>query len=233
MPLFRLTEHIIFPPAHLAEEGLLAVGGDLSAERLLAAYRNGIFPWYNEGDPILWWSPDPRMLLFPAEIHVSKRLKRTIRQGKFSVTADQCFGDVIQHCASTPRKGQGGTWIVPEMIAAYARLHALGYAHSIECWQEGRLAGGLYGVSLGTAFFGESMYSEESNASKVALTALARQCERWKFALIDCQMHTPHLARMGAQTVPRERFLTLARHAVAHPSRKGMWRLDDDILASV
>lgn len=233
MPVFRLNDHIIFPPAHLAEEGLLAVGGDLSAERLLEAYQNGIFPWYNENDPVLWWSPDPRMVLFPENIHVSRRLRRTIRQGAFTVTADQCFGEVIEQCASISRPGQGGTWIVPEMITAYNNLHTLGCAHSIECWREGELVGGLYGVGLGDCFFAESMYSARADASKIALTAFARQCQRWEIKFIDCQMYTDHLDRMGAQTVPRETFLKLVRKAVLQSRRQGKWRLDDDILADL
>jgi leucyl/phenylalanyl-tRNA--protein transferase len=233
MPIFRLNDHIIFPPAHLAEDGLLAVGGDLSSERLLAAYKNGIFPWYNEDDPILWWSPDPRMLLFPEKIHIARRLRRTIRQGIFQVTADHCFEAVITNCADTPRPGQGGTWILPEMIEAYNRLHKLGYAHSIECWKEDNLVGGLYGVSIGMCFFAESMYSHADNASKMAVTALALQSQRWGFAFIDCQMHTPHLARLGGQTVSRQAFLKLVRQSVRRPTHRGKWNLDADLLAGL
>lgn len=233
MPVFRLTDHLLFPPAHLAEDGLLAVGGDLSPERLLAAYRGGIFPWYSEEDPILWWSPDPRMLLLPEQIHIAQRLRRTIRQKKFEVNADNAFRKVIEQCASMPRPGQGGTWILPEMIDAYTRLHTLGYAHSLECWHDGELVGGLYGVNIGGCFFAESMYSCQDNASKIALTALALQCQRWGFVFIDCQMHTPHLERMGAQTVPRKTFLKLVKKGLRQQSRRGIWKLSPDIFAEI
>ncbi len=233
MPVFRLTDHIIFPPGHLAEEGLLAVGGDLSPERLLAAYSGGIFPWYSEDDPILWWSPDPRMVLFPEEIHIARRLCRTIRQGLFSVTADTCFDTVIEHCASTPRPGDNGTWILPEMIAAYKQLHGLGYAHSVECWKGNNLVGGLYGVGLGAGFFAESMYSHEDNASKIAVAALALHCQHRGIKFIDCQMYTKHLASLGARTIPRSRFLKLVAGAVRQPADRGRWRLDGDILTGL
>ncbi len=233
MPLFRLTDHIIFPPGHLAEDGLLAVGGDLSPERLLVAYKNGIFPWYSEEDPILWWSPDPRMVLFPDDIHIARRLQRTIRQGIFQVTADQRFEAVITNCANTPRADQEGTWILPEMIEAYTRLHNLGYAHSIEVWKGDRLVGGLYGVSIGAGFFAESMYSHADNASKIAVTALALQSQHWGFSFIDCQMHTPHLASLGGQTIPRRKFLAMVRNAVKKPTRRGKWTLDSDLFAGL
>lgn len=233
MPLFRLSEHLLFPPVHLAEDGLLAVGGDLSPERLLAAYRSGIFPWYGKGDPILWWSPDPRMLLMPQEIHIARRLRRTLRQGVFEVSADTAFRDVIVQCASTPRPEQGGTWILPEMIAAYTRLHLLGYAHSIECWRDGELVGGLYGVSIGACFFAESMYSHEDNASKVALVALALHCQQWGFRFIDCQMHTSHLERMGARTVSRKAFMALVKEGVCQPTQRGNWQLRPDFFSEL
>mgnify|MGYP003834499545 CR=1 FL=1 len=166
-------------------------------------------------------------------VHVARRLRRVIRQGIFEVTADQCFDEVIEQCAATPRPEQGGTWILPEMISAYKRLHALGYAHSIECWRSEVLVGGLYGVGIGGCFFAESMYSHVDNASKIALTALARQCQRWGIVVIDCQMNTAHLARMGAQTAPRETFLKLVENAVLLTCHSGRWRLDEDILADV
>lgn len=233
MPVFRLTDHIIFPPGHLAEEGLLAVGGDLSPERLLAAYSGGIFPWYSEDDPILWWSPDPRMVLFPEEIHIARRLRRTIRQGIFIVTADTCFDRVIEHCASTPRTGDNGTWILPEMIEAYKRLHRLGHAHSIECWHDDRLVGGLYGVGLGAGFFAESMYSHEDNASKVAVVALALHCQHRGIKFIDCQMYTKHLASLGARTIPRAAFLERVADSVNQPAHCGNWHLDAGVLTGL
>nr|VFJ57460.1 MAG: leucyl/phenylalanyl-tRNA--protein transferase [Candidatus Kentron sp. DK] len=186
--------------------GLLAMGGDLEPDRLLLAYRGGIFPWYSEGEPILWWSPDPRAVLFPEEIHLSRRLMRTLRQGHFQVTHNRCFADVVRGCAA-PRPESGGTWITGEMRRAYLRLHELGFAHSIECWREGELAGGLYGVALGEVFFAESMFTRVRDASKVALKALCRRGYR----LIDCQFLTGHLARLGAVEIPRDRFLTLVR----------------------
>lgn len=230
MPLFRLTDHLLFPPVHLAEEGLLAVGGDLSPERLLAAYRSGIFPWYSKGDPILWWSPDPRMVLFPDRLHVSRRLVRSLRSGEFTVTADTAFERVIHSCATVPRPGQAFTWILPEIVDAYTRLHRQGYAHSIECRINDVLVGGLYGVSLGGCFFGESMFSLTRDGSKVAFTALARQCLRWQFVMIDCQLPTTHLAGLGASEIPREQFMRLLKSGLRMPTRRGAWQLDADIV---
>ena len=201
-----------FPDPRMAEtdpDGLLAVGGDLTPVRLVTAYRSGIFPWYSEGQPILWWSPDPRTVLLPAAVRVSRSLRRTLRRGKFEVSFNQDFHGVITGCAG-PRRDDAGTWILPEMIEAYETLHSLGYAHSVEVWQDGQLAGGLYGVcgeALGCAFFGESMFSRASDASKVALVALCRILSERGFALIDCQMYSPHLANMGAESVPRNDFL--------------------------
>lgn len=200
-----------FPPPEYALDdpnGLLAAGGDLSPGRLLAAYRLGIFPWYEEGQPILWWSPHPRTVLFPAEIHVSRSLRKVLRRRVFSVTADRCFGKVIDACAE-PRPGAQGTWITAAMRAAYCRLHEMGHAHSIEVWQQGRLVGGLYGVALGRVFFGESMFSRVSNASKVALVYLCRQLQSWGFELIDCQVETEHLLSMGARSISRAEFQQL------------------------
>jgi len=227
MPLFRLSEDLIFPPPHLAlEDGLLAIGGDLSVDRLLLAYRMGIFPWYTENDPILWWSPDPRMVITPAQLHVSRRLEREIKAGTFTVTMDTAFADVIRACAEARGPQRNGTWIVPEMEQAYIALHVAGYAHSVECWKDGVLAGGLYGVSQGACFFGESMFSKESNASKVAFTSLVRQLAAWAFRLIDCQMHTPHLERLGAREVPRTRFLRMLQDSLAAETRRGAWSFD-------
>ncbi len=184
--------------------GLLAVGGDLQPARLLLAYRHGIFPWYSEGEPILWWSPDPRAVLFPEHIRISRSLRKTLRQGRFRITRDRCFADVIRGCAA-PRANQPGTWITERMQKAYIRLHELGHAHSVECWKEGALAGGLYGVALDEVFFAESMFSRVRDASKVALVALCQQ----NYRLIDCQFLTEHLARLGAMAISRERFLAL------------------------
>lgn len=205
-----------FPPvaSALAEpNGLLAAGGDLSPGRLLAAYRAGIFPWYSRGEPILWWSPDPRTVLFPERLRVSRRLARTLRQGRFEVSYDRDFDAVVAACAA-PRADAAGTWITPEMRRAYGRLHALGHAHTIEVWRDGQLAGGLYGVVLGRVFFGESMFSAVRDASKVALAHLCARLRRRGFALLDCQVVSGHLLRLGAESLPRERFCALlSRHA--------------------
>lgn len=227
MPLFRLTDDLVFPPPHLAiEDGLLAVGGDLSVERLLLAYRSGIFPWYSEGDPLLWWSPDPRMVLFPDELHVSRSLDRALKKGEYTVTMDTAFPSVIQACAEARGPRRDGTWITSEMELAYCALHDAGYAHSVECWKEGALAGGLYGVSLGACFFGESMFSLATNASKVAFVRLVRQVAAWDFHFVDCQMYTPHLARFGAKEVARKQFLRLLRDGLNAPTRCGKWELE-------
>ena len=224
MPLFRLTDDLVFPPPQLAlEEGLLAVGGGLSRERLLLAYSMGIFPWYSEGEPILWWSPDPRMVLFPERLHVSKSLRQTLRSGRFEVTMDQAFRRVIRACADAPGRGSEGTWITPAMIAAYTDLHEAGYAHSVEAWRDGELAGGLYGVSLGACFFGESMFSAQSNASKAALAGLTERLMAWGFGLIDCQVANDHLRSLGAEEVSRERFLLLLAEGLRTPTRRGKW----------
>ncbi|MEN8256817.1 MAG: leucyl/phenylalanyl-tRNA--protein transferase [Thermodesulfobacteriota bacterium] len=221
--IFKLSEELLFPPPMLArDDGLLAVGGDLSVERLLLAYSLGIFPWYSEGDPLLWWSPDPRLVLVPSEFHCSRRLSRTLRQGVFRVTFDQAFSQVIEGCAA-PRPGHDGTWIVPEMQEAYIRLHEEGWAHSVECWQGDKLVGGLYGVSLGGFFFGESMFSEMANSSKVALASLAGQLEAWGFDLIDCQMHTSHLVRLGAREISGQEFSRLLQASLKKTTRRGNW----------
>jgi len=226
MPVFQLGTENVFPPPELADpDGLLAVGGDLSPERLLMAYRSGIFPWFAEGDPILWWSPSPRLVLFPEEFHVSRRLTRILRQGIFTVTADARFRDIIANCADKRSKNRDRTWITMEMAEAYCRLHELGYAHSIECWKEGRLAGGLYGVALGRVFFGESMYSDESNASKIALHALVQHAKEIGIAFIDCQMRTGHLVRLGAREISRPVFQRLLQNNIQYISPKKKWRL--------
>ncbi len=186
-------------------------GGDLSPERLLAGYARGIFPWYGEGSPILWWSPDPRCVLIPSRLHVGDRLRRTLRSGRFSYSVDTCFGRVIRACAEAPRPGQDGTWIVPEMMHAYERLHTLGFAHSIEVWEQGELAGGLYGVLLGRVFFGESMFHMRSDASKAAVVWLTAWLSELGVELVDCQQTTPHMLRLGAEEMPRSEFLERLR----------------------
>ncbi|MGC8719012.1 MAG: leucyl/phenylalanyl-tRNA--protein transferase [Thermodesulforhabdaceae bacterium] len=227
MTVFRLGKEIKFPHPELADsDGLLAVGGDLSPRRLLAAYSWGIFPWYGEGSPILWWSPDPRLVLFPDRVRVSHSLKRVIKKGIFRVSMDEAFSQVIRECAAVRLEKGEGTWITPEMIDAYEKLHLLGYAHSVETWYENRLVGGLYGVSLGLVFFGESMFSRMTDASKVALVFLSRAIRSWGFSLIDCQVTTSHLKSMGAEEISRKKFLSLLNEALSHPSKRGSWRDD-------
>ncbi len=215
MPVFRLTEALKFPPCHYAEpDGLLAVGGDLSARRLLLAYRMGIFPWYSDEMPILWWSPDPRLVLFPDELKVSASLRRTLKKKVFRITFDRAFHNVIRQCADIRARRGEGTWLVPEMIEAYYGLHLQGYAHSVESWIDGELVGGLYGVAMGRVFFGESMFSLRSDASKVALVQLIGWLRQWGYELIDCQVKTEHLRRFGAREIPRPIFLTLVMQGV-------------------
>jgi len=228
--VYRLGKTLAFPPPEEAEpSGLLAVGGDLAAERLLLAYSMGIFPWYNEDTPILWFSPDPRGVLLPHAMVVHRSLAKRLRSGRFSVTMDHAFGDVIRACAAVPREGQKGTWITADMIAAYDALHALGFAHSVETWADGELVGGLYGVSLGAAFFGESMFARAPDASKAAFVRLVEQLARWDVALIDCQVHTEHLERFGAREWPRARYLAALREALRQPTRRGAWTFDEEL----
>ena len=228
MPVFRLSSNLTFPPPHLAiAEGLLAVGGDLSVERLVLAYSQGIFPWYAEDDPILWWSPDPRLVLYPVELHVSRSLRKVLRQQAFAVTLDQAFSRVIRACAGNRGPDHPGTWIVPEMMAAYEDLHAAGLAHSVEVWQGDMLAGGLYGVSLGGVFFGESMFTRVNNASKVALVRLVAGLRQAGFRLIDCQVTTAHLMRLGAREISRTRFMKELQRGLKSPTRQGVWRFSD------
>ncbi|MDD5329258.1 MAG: leucyl/phenylalanyl-tRNA--protein transferase [Sulfuricella sp.] len=221
-----------FPPLASAlrePNGLLAAGADLSPQRLIAAYRSGIFPWFNPGEPILWWSPDPRMGLFPAELKVSRSLRKTLRRHAYEIRVDSAFREVMQGCAA-PRDGRKGTWISPQMIAAYGELHRQGYAHSVETWMEGKLVGGLYGIALGRMFYGESMFSRESDASKVAFVHLVRQLERWGFGMIDCQMKTPHLASLGAREIPRTEFSARLAELVNFPGITGPWQFDHDLV---
>jgi len=203
--------------------GLLAVGGDLSADRLLGAYRRGIFPWYEQGQPILWWSPEPRAVIYPESLRISRSLKKTLRKGRFQVTCDRDFSNVITACAA-PRQNQPGTWLNPEMIAAYSLLHDHGYAHSVECWVDGELVGGLYGVALGQVFFGESMFSRVADASKVALVALTRNLRSWGYRLIDGQVHSPHLASMGARLIARREFMTQIESWCNQDPQPEAWR---------
>ena len=208
IPILAPEPESPFPPAEQALDyppGLLAMGGDLSPARLVNAYRHGIFPWYSDDQPILWWSPAPRCVLYPQAVHVSRRLRRHYNQGRFSLTADQAFDRVITACAG-PRRDHDGTWITDEMLAAYIRLHELGIAHSVEVWINDELAGGIYGLALGQVFFGESMFSKHQDASKIALVALCRQLQQWGFMLLDCQISNPHLLSMGAQDISRVEF---------------------------
>ena len=214
-----------FPPVEQAlatPNGLLCAGGDLSPRRLVAAYSRGIFPWYSEGDPILWWSPDPRMVLFPDELRISRSLRKAVERGGFEMRVDTAFREVMEACAA-PRDGQPGTWIVPEMIDAYERLHRLGFAHSVESWRGGELAGGLYGVALGEVFFGESMFAREPDASKVALVHLVRRLRAEGCRVIDCQQATAHLASLGAREIPRTVFSQLLEESIQYPPTGKRW----------
>lgn len=208
LPFIFLSERLEFPSLdHTDEEGLLAIGGDLSPERLLLAYKSGIFPWFNEGSPILWWSPDPRMVLFPHQVKVSKSMQKIIDGKRFALTKNRVFDQVIDQCAIIPRPGQKGTWIGPEMKSAYQKLHALGHATSYEVWEGGELVGGLYGVDLGHVFCGESMFSKRSNASKFAFIHLAQDLQKKNYRLIDCQVYNPHLESLGAEEISRDNFI--------------------------
>ena len=227
MTVFLLTDKIVFPPPHLASgEGLLAIGGDLSRERLLLAYRMGIFPWFSDDEPILWWSPDPRLVLYPREIKISKTLKKIIRKGVFTVTMDSAFVRVLNQCAQIRLENNKGTWIVEDMIDAYCKLHESGFAHSVETWYQGELAGGLYGVSLGRCFFGESMFTRISNASNVALVTLVEYLNKLSFDMLDCQLTTKHLLRFGAREIPRAAFLKQLEESLKAPTKKGKWFFD-------
>lgn len=221
-----------FPPVQRAlhdPAGLLAVGADLSPERLILAYSQGIFPWYSPGEPILWWSPDPRMVLFPQELVVQRSLAKVLRKRHYEIRVDSAFSEVIAGC-SRPRAGQEGTWISKEMIAAYTRMHQLGVAHSIETWIDGRLAGGLYGIALGRAFYGESMFTLVPDASKIAFVHLVRQLQRWNFGIIDCQMNTAHLARFGAHEIPRTEFIAQLNNLINLSAVHSPWRFDHDLI---
>jgi leucyl/phenylalanyl-tRNA--protein transferase len=204
---------------------LLAIGGDLSPERLLLAYRKGIFPWYSAGEPILWWSPSPRLVIYPCEFRIPGRLSRLVRQEKFTVSMDSCFRQLITACATIGDRKKKGTWITNEMIEAYCQLHAMGYAHSVECWEENQLAGGLYGIALGGTFFGESMFSIKPNTSKVALVVLVQKLQEWGFDLIDCQMKTAHLMQFGAREISGNEFQKVLKKSMSRSSKKEKWKM--------
>jgi leucyl/phenylalanyl-tRNA--protein transferase len=224
MPVYALNTEIVFPDPNLADDhGLLAVGGDLRPERLVLAYANGIFPWYSDGDPIMWWSPDPRLILYPENFKVSKSLRQTLRNGNFEIKYDTDFGNVIDYCAKIPRNGEEGTWITDEMKKAYIDLHRTGFAHSVETYRDGKLVGGLYGVSLGKAFFGESMFHLERDASKVALYNLIEKIKGWNFRFIDAQIETNHLKSLGAVTISRAEYLNILEEAINWPTKRGKW----------
>ena len=207
--MYRLTDALLFPsPEQASAEGIVAVGGDLQPERVMLAYRKGIFPWFESDDFLLWWSPDPRMVLFPDQLKISKSMRSLIRKKQFDVTFNKAFDQVVEACAKVKRFGQNGTWITPGLMEVYSTLHTQGHAHSVEVWQEGSLVGGLYGIDLGTVFCGESMFSKSSNASKVALISLVKELKKNKYELIDCQVPTQHLASMGAEPISRTKFLT-------------------------
>lgn len=224
MFVFRLTDDVIFPPVHLtSDSGILAIGGDLSPARLLEAYRQGIFPWYSENDPICWWSPDPRFVLFLDELRVSRSMKKVLRREIFNITYDHSFTEVIHSCRK-PRRKQKGTWITDEMLEAYCALHQLGFAHSAETWYGEKLVGGIYGVSLGRCFFGESMFSLMNNASKAALINLVHRLKALNFRFLDCQVYTAHMERMGARSIPRDEFLDLLRRELHYETLRGSWK---------
>ena len=211
MPIYQLTDDLIFPPVHGAEDGIVAVGGDLLPERLIIACRSGIFPWYSKGDPIIWWSPDPRFILFPDRLHISRSMKRVLNKDTFKVTFNQCFERVISECKQIPRLGQKGTWITEEMELAYIRLHDMGIAESVEVWKNDELVGGMYGVRTGRVFSGESMFSKVSNASKIALISFVQKFQKEGGTLFDCQVHSDHLESLGAENMGREKFLQYLR----------------------
>ncbi len=229
MPIYRIPEELVFPHPSLAEAtGLLGVGGDLRPERLLLGYANGIFPWYSEDQPILWFSPDPRFVLYPEKLHIGRSLEKVLRQRPYRLTLDSAFEQVINNCSTAPRRGQDGTWITSDMVQAYIQLHELGHAHSIEVWDEDLLVGGLYGVSIGRLFAGESMFTRANNASKIALVALVQQLQRWNFALIDSQVHTETLERMGALGIPREDYLNTIATLTQEEHMVHKWSFDPD-----
>jgi len=229
VPIYALPDEHIFPDPDLADTtGLIAVGGDLHPRRVLRGYAAGIFPWYSEGQPILWHSPDPRFVLELPELRVGRTLRQAMNKRPYELKLDSAFGDVIAGCADSPRPGQDGTWITNDMEQTYNDLHDLGFAHSVEAWDGDELVGGLYGVSLGSIFFGESMFARASDASKIALVALVAQLRRWNFELLDSQVHTDHLARFGTREIPRREYLRRLRSCLRVPTREGAWAWDTD-----
>jgi leucyl/phenylalanyl-tRNA---protein transferase len=234
VPIFALPDEHAFPDPRLADgSGLIAVGGDLHPDRLIRGYAVGIFPWYSEGQPILWHSPDPRFVLELDDLHVPRTLRQRARKRPFTLKMDTAFEEVIDACARVPRAGQDGTWITDEMEEAYVDLHELGFAHSVEAWRDDELVGGLYGVSLGGIFFGESMFANASDASKLSFVALVQQLKRWDFVLLDSQVHTDHVARFGAMDVSRESYLAMLREGLEFPTKRGTWAFDDDPYADL
>lgn len=223
-PYLKEYQYFEFPPPQTASpEGIVATGGNLSPGMLVSAYSQGLFPWYSELEPILWWSPDPRFVLFFENLHISSSMKKVLKRNEFSLTFDTAFREVISACGKAERPDQGGTWITPEMIEGYTALHGLGLAHSLEVWQSGALAGGLYGVSLGKCFFGESMFTKVSNASKTAFIYLAKTLEEAGFLFIDSQVANPHMETLGAVNIPREEYLSLLRQGLQYPTKRGTW----------
>ena len=226
MPVYLLSNELIFPPPEGAsEEGVVAIGGDFRPERLMVAYSQGIFPWPTEGFPLLWFSPDPRFVLPPSQLRVSRSLRKSIRREPYRITTDTAFAATIEGCGAAPRPGQSGTWITDELIEGYLALHERGFAHSVEAWRGEELVGGLYGVSLGTCFFGESMFARAPDASKIAFVTLVGHLLDWGFRVVDCQVYTDHLARLGARRWPRHRFLAELQAALEEPTRRGPWCL--------
>ncbi|KOY85272.1 leucyl/phenylalanyl-tRNA--protein transferase [bacterium 336/3] len=224
MSYYFLGDELYFPPVTRASsEGVVAIGGDLSEERLLLAYQSGIFPWFSDGEPIIWWSPDPRFVLYPQNVKVSKSMQQLFRKNTFEVTFDKSFEQVILNCKKIKREGQNGTWITDDMVAAYCSLHQKGFAHSVEVWQSGVLVGGLYGLSLGDSFFGESMFAKVSNASKYGFIALVNALEKKGFNLVDCQVHTEHLESLGAEYIPRKKFLESLKKSLQKETLQGNW----------
>lgn len=226
MPIYLLDERIIFPAIENTEEGILAIGGDLSPERLLVAYQNGIFPWYNEDDPIIWHAPEERFILLLDELHISKSMRRVLNSNKFTYTVDTNFSFVIQQCAQVERKNEDGTWITEEMIDAYINLHQIGFAHSVEVWQDDKIVGGLYGVSLGKCFFAESMFHTATNASKFAIIKLVELLKQKDFHFIDAQVYTKHVETLGAKNITRNNFMQMLHKNIQFPTWKGKWNID-------
>ena len=225
LPYFDEKTRVTFPPVEQSTpQGIVMAGGNLSPGMLISAYSQGIFPWYSDGDPVLWWSPDPRCVLFPPDVHVSGSMRKLLRENRFRISFDDNFRDVITACRETPRAGQDGTWITSDMLEAYVKLHERGYAHSVEVWSDTGLAGGLYGVSLGSGFFAESMFSWKANASKYALISLSRFMEKMHFGLIDCQVHSPHVESMGARMIPRGEFLDRLKECLKDETKIGSWK---------